>query len=219
MYKNLEKGRSMIEMLGVLAIIGVLSVGGIAGYSKAMEKFKLDKAIEEYSYLIYGMLEHLDEFKYSTKYVDGKTTPLIKLANALNLVPPTWNMKTNNLDSTQENLFEDPYSNIIAIYSRNGNLRFDFVLGGSQFPDESSWITENFSTKFCTELVSNVVKPLHSSLELLLFYRSAGNSSIFYGDKNCSAGRKCLNNISISEIHDNCELCSKKEVCSVTIDF
>ncbi len=219
MYKNLEKGRSMIEMLGVLAIIGVLSVGGIAGYSKAMEKFKLDKAIEEYSYLIYGMLEHLDEFKYSTKYGDGKTTPLIKLANALNLVPPTWNMKTNNLDSTQENSFEDPYSNIIAIYSRNGNLRFDFVLGGSQFPDESSWITENFSTKFCTELVSNVVKPLHSSLELLLFYRSAGNSSIFYGDKNCSAGRKCLNNISISEIHDNCELCSKKEVCSVTIDF
>lgn len=37
MYKNFEKGRSMIEMLGVLAIIGVLSVGGIAGYSKAME--------------------------------------------------------------------------------------------------------------------------------------------------------------------------------------
>ncbi|HBO50303.1 MAG TPA: hypothetical protein DD619_05935 [Alphaproteobacteria bacterium] len=29
-------GRSMIEMLGVLAIIAVLSVGGIAGYSKAM---------------------------------------------------------------------------------------------------------------------------------------------------------------------------------------
>ncbi|MBS6473139.1 MAG: hypothetical protein KH347_02690 [Acetobacter sp.] len=31
-----ESGRSMIEMLGVLAIIGVLSVGGIAGYSQAM---------------------------------------------------------------------------------------------------------------------------------------------------------------------------------------
>ena len=30
-------GRSMVEMLGVLAIIGVLSVGAIAGYSKAME--------------------------------------------------------------------------------------------------------------------------------------------------------------------------------------
>ena len=29
-----ENGRSMVEMLGVLAIIGVLSVGGIAGYSR-----------------------------------------------------------------------------------------------------------------------------------------------------------------------------------------
>ena len=37
------QGRSMVEMLGVLAIIGVLSVGAIAGYSKAMMKYKLNK--------------------------------------------------------------------------------------------------------------------------------------------------------------------------------
>ena len=37
----------MIEMLGVLAIIGVLSVGGIAGYSKAMMKFKINKTIDQ----------------------------------------------------------------------------------------------------------------------------------------------------------------------------
>ena len=42
-----SSGRSMIEMLGVLAIVGVLSVGGIAGYSKAMEKFKINKTIEQ----------------------------------------------------------------------------------------------------------------------------------------------------------------------------
>ncbi len=37
--KNLkiESGRSMVEMLGVLAIIGVLSVGGVAGYKTAMQ--------------------------------------------------------------------------------------------------------------------------------------------------------------------------------------
>jgi type II secretory pathway pseudopilin PulG len=44
-----QYGRSMIEMLGVLAIIGVLSVGGIAGYSKAMTKFKINKTIEQVS--------------------------------------------------------------------------------------------------------------------------------------------------------------------------
>ncbi len=45
--KTNESGRSMVEMLGVLAIIGVLSVGGIAGYSKAMAKFKLTKAQDQ----------------------------------------------------------------------------------------------------------------------------------------------------------------------------
>ncbi len=44
-----ESGRSMVEMLGVLAIIGVLSVGAIAGYSKAMEKYKLNKFTEQLS--------------------------------------------------------------------------------------------------------------------------------------------------------------------------
>ena len=45
----LQYGRSMIEMLGVLAIVGVLSVGGIAGYSKAMMKFKINKIAEQVS--------------------------------------------------------------------------------------------------------------------------------------------------------------------------
>lgn len=40
-------GRSMIEMLGVLAVIGVLSVGGLVGYSKAMRKITINET-EEY---------------------------------------------------------------------------------------------------------------------------------------------------------------------------
>jgi Tfp pilus assembly protein PilE len=46
-----ESGRSMIEMLGVLAIIGVLSVGGIAGYSKAMSKYRVNKTIDQVSHI------------------------------------------------------------------------------------------------------------------------------------------------------------------------
>ena len=49
---NIQTGRSMIEMLGVLAIVGVLSVGGIAGYSKAMEKFKINKTIDQVSHIV-----------------------------------------------------------------------------------------------------------------------------------------------------------------------
>ncbi len=40
-------GRSMIEMLGVLAIVGILSAGGIAGYSMAMQSHKTNAFIEK----------------------------------------------------------------------------------------------------------------------------------------------------------------------------
>ena len=47
-----ENGRSMVEMLGVLAIIGVLSAGGLAGYSKAMFKHKLNSTMEQITMLV-----------------------------------------------------------------------------------------------------------------------------------------------------------------------
>ena len=42
---KLESGRSMVEMLGVLAIIGVLSIGGIAGYTMAMNRYKANELL------------------------------------------------------------------------------------------------------------------------------------------------------------------------------
>ena len=42
-----EVGRSMTEMLGVLAIIGILSVAGVALYSKAVTKHKANELIYE----------------------------------------------------------------------------------------------------------------------------------------------------------------------------
>lgn len=40
-----QSGRSMVEMLGVLAIIGVLSVGGITGYRYAMDQYHTNQAL------------------------------------------------------------------------------------------------------------------------------------------------------------------------------
>ena len=42
-----ENGRSMVEMLGMLAIVGVLSVGAIGGYSYAMNKHRTNELIYE----------------------------------------------------------------------------------------------------------------------------------------------------------------------------
>lgn len=50
MIKNdLQNGRSMIEMLGVLAIIGVLTVGGFSLITKANNSYRANTVIDEIS--------------------------------------------------------------------------------------------------------------------------------------------------------------------------
>ena len=78
--RNDQSGRSMVEMLGVLAIIGVLSVGGISGYSKAMAKFKLTKAQDQITMLLMNIRT---AFATSPSY-DGLTT---STAIAYNIAP------------------------------------------------------------------------------------------------------------------------------------
>ena len=52
MYAKLnESGRSMVEMLGVLAVIGVLSVGGVMGYKYGMMKYRVNETINELNIL------------------------------------------------------------------------------------------------------------------------------------------------------------------------
>ena len=71
-----QSGRSMIEMLGVLAIIGVLSVGGIAGYSKAMNKFKTNKVADNVSMLVANI---------KTLYAQQKEYTDLSNANAVSM--------------------------------------------------------------------------------------------------------------------------------------
>ncbi len=47
-----QRGRSMIEMLGVLAIVGILSAGGIAGYSMAMQSHKTNALIDKIQLIV-----------------------------------------------------------------------------------------------------------------------------------------------------------------------
>ena len=50
-----QSGRSMIEMLGVLAIIGVLTVGGIAGFQKAMRQHRLNVMRDQIVQIVAGV--------------------------------------------------------------------------------------------------------------------------------------------------------------------
>ncbi len=69
---KLQSGRSMIEMLGVLAIVGILSAGGIAGYSMAMQHHKTNTYIEKIQ-LIAQQIRTL----YKGEYTGATTTELV----------------------------------------------------------------------------------------------------------------------------------------------
>ena len=70
-----ESGRSMVEMLGTLAIIGVLSVAGIAGYTYGMNWYRTNEILDGGNKRAYtvatqlsmGLQPNLSEFKdYNT---------------------------------------------------------------------------------------------------------------------------------------------------------
>ena len=96
---NEQSGRSMIEMLGVLAIIGVLSVGGIAGYSKAMNKFKTNKVADNVSMLV-ANIKTLYAQQNTYKDLENKT------AISMGVVPDE--LGTDATSGTLTNAFSGP---------------------------------------------------------------------------------------------------------------
>ena len=98
MLKTNESGRSMIEMLGVLAIIGVLSVGGIAGYSKAMNKFKTNKVADNVSMLV----ANIKTMYAQQKTYSGLTTDT---AHDMGLVPDELVKKGSDSKNTYKNAY------------------------------------------------------------------------------------------------------------------
>ncbi len=213
MYKNLEKGRSMIEMLGVLAIIGVLSVGGIAGYSKAMEKWKIDKALNEYNFLIQGLMEHTEQLTKMSQ-TNPQQTGITDFVMAANLVPATWK-KITIYD------FIDSEGNMVGTFLRNGHWTIEIAPGGPYRQNEAGdQVNESFSQRSCEALFRDLVQPLHSPIHRAFLFRWKQGSIIFYGDKTCSDSKKCLRDLTVSEINQTCKACKKdKERCSIGMEF
>ena len=204
-------GRSMIEMLGVLAIIAVLTVGGIAGYSKAMEQFKVDKAVSEYSYLIQGLLEHLKDLQNVSKPNEGDIQyGLTSVVEAESLVPETWEKISNHN-------YNDPYGNLIRIFSRSQTLVIDMYLGGYSDLDDGTQASLSFSPKFCSALMQDVVQPLASVLNKAWFT----NGNEYMGDAYCSESTLCIRNISLREINNVCNYCTKEanKLCGLILVF
>ena len=103
--RNNENGRSMVEMLGVLAIIGVLSAGGLAGYSKAMFKHKLNSTMEQITMLVTNIRTAYGQQRNYNGLNNGK-------AVRLGIVPPV--MGTGTADNAP---LTNPFKGSVTIAS------------------------------------------------------------------------------------------------------
>ncbi len=133
-----EKGRSMIEMLGVLAIIGVLSVGGIAGYSKAMAKFKANKTIDLISHTVANTrILFGSQRNYADLNTDWNANTQKLAVNAKLFLDEAVRSTTSGTgdDAVTTTSFENAYAGGIALYSGDrlsagDNKAFILVLTG-----------------------------------------------------------------------------------------
>ena len=202
-------GRSMIEMLGVLAIIAVLSVGGIAGYSKAMQKWKVNKISEEYSFVLQGLIEHLDTLKYLNSTSD--TLGLVDVLQASAITPTSWK-KIDNLRVYDSN------GNPIAIFSRDNVLGFSVNIGGYRKNDDGKTVAEGFSKQTCLALFNNVFYPLHAAVRNVYIY-VAPDVEEFWGDSYCSDGLLCLRDVTLAGMNKACSACDGQTFCDISLTF
>lgn len=133
-----ESGRSMIEMLGVLAIIGVLSVGGIAGYSKAMNKFKTNKVADNVSMLVANI---------KTLYAQQNTYAGLQNGTAVSMgvVPDELGTAYNGDNATLTNAFNGP------VFIKQSNSTTGTPADGKAFIIEFN----NLSREACITLATN----------------------------------------------------------------
>ena len=188
----------MVEMLGVLAIIGVLSVGAIAGYSKAMMKYKLNKQTEQIGSILDYVNIHLDDFKRSKTTISANMIPLLK---KLNVIPQEMIHKNTN------NTIFDVFGTTIALSNYfDGDYIFEFKLFINKGQKES-----------CMNLFT-IAKAKREQLWRTKFETVKGeensSSGIFYGDAVCHSGLKCLKDLTVAEMEDFCNVCEDKDSCA-----
>ena len=96
-----ESGRSMVEMLGVLAIIGVLSVGGIAGYTHSMKKYRANELANVISMTIVAATTNNASTRYTDAY--GNNFPqILKPVTDVTVTPTPDSEATLSIALTKE---------------------------------------------------------------------------------------------------------------------
>lgn len=207
-----ENGRSMVEMLGVLAIIGVLSVGAISGYSKAMFKYKLNKYSESFSMLLNEAIMLLPDLeRHYGKNVTNRNN-LCEFFYKANLLPD--GMTYNATD----NLIYDIFKNKIVLHytmsvHSNGSTSTDYYIAietnhaGGKISEQNNKICRNIFLA-AKENVQNIL-----SIEMRSTRTGGYSTVILRGGRHQTSNT--LSKADIKKINEICSSCDAEKGCEI----
>lgn len=191
-----QSGRSMVEMLGVLAIIGVLSVGAIAGYSKAMMKYKLNKQAEQLNQLVNTVSQ------YHMQIHSENAISLVPIFKKLNVIP------VEMIKDVSDTIY-DVFGNEITITSYN--YHGFYVANLNYYID--------LSNQNNIEVCRNVINTTKENSQSVYYLESIADwgtenakQKILCGDAYCGdTNRRCINSVSVVDIDNICRGYEKSE--------
>lgn len=200
--KSEEFGRSMIEMLGVLAIVGLLSVGGIAGFSKAMAKYKFDRALTTLSLFIQEVMHYQKD--WNRAYYDVYKNELAQYDLRDFIVQA--GLKPNSWQVEGDKYFIDEAGGKHRIDARGSNMiEFQYSFGDKN----DAALKERYQR--CTIIISEVIRPLDNLFQLTFWKGNTRFGDILYGNSYCTESTVCLNDLTLGEIYEQCAACARKD--------
>ena len=212
-YDSIENtGRSMVEMLGVLAIIGVLSVGAIAGYSKAMTKYKLNQHAVAVNMLINNVLSIKDRLQHTSDDISNYSTLLYKM----NMLPDGITLIAAN--TLQEKYFKR------TLYVHYNNVKYSLPDGTQAQNDFGGIVFTLQPTAQDKEICRNILfaaKENSANLWQVNTIQHTANGSqnvgqAIKGDSYCTQNTKCLHNMTLNDTDAVCDVCSGT-YCNISV--
>ncbi len=191
-------GRSMIEMLGVLAIIAVLSVGGIAGYSKAMERYKFIKLRDAWTEVFYNFIQIRNDFNNQEIGGWGTETNYVYTMKSLNMLP-------REFKYVRGNAFQDSHGFGVTLYSsgNKGSRAFGFFY----------WLGfDSASPKVCQAFMEAALN-FKDNVRKIWREPLAGDIKMYsvWGNRYCTKGVRCMNNMNFNDMNELCSAYKGKD--------
>ena len=186
--KNNDNGRSMIEMLGVLAVIGILSAGALGGYSKAMLQYKLNQQIDQIHQLISGIT------KYQNDLYGLPRQEIFDILNGVNEIPHSM-MSTNTTD------LHDIFQNRITMYTNNTTI---FILSIFLEGIKNGNLAAMRECQNIIKVAQNWSSEIYYIQTLSAYGANNESSRMSYGNLYCTNGSNCLKDLTTQQINQIC---------------